>query len=197
MSDERRPLACRHAAQQQSRWAALVMAQSLEELEACVSRLDAAIKPIAERPVDLSRPGAFDDLAAGPHPLDESATREETEELLLELITDYTEASSEWRAGVRSLFSRFRSFAWAAGAPLDIGTIDGLRAHLILFSLKDQGQDPRDAKLWLDELLDRAREAGLETSPLLRRVAALSSDEDRYGWGSTRRWLNDASNKHP
>lgn len=169
------------------------MARSLKNLETCFSRLDSKIKPVAKRPVNLSNQDAFADLAAGPHPLDETETREEAEQLLLELVNDYMEATPDWRAGVRGLFRRFDSFAWAAVLRLDRRTEDGILAHLVMFSLKDQGSDPRDAKLWLSDLCDEARHNGLDVGITLRKVAALSSDEDRYGWGSTRRWLEDAA----
>ena len=167
------------------------MPRSLDDLERSVRGLDAAIEPIAKRPVDLSDPGAFEKLRDAPHPLDQSGTREETEALLRELVDDYMHADAEWRAGARALFRRFRSFAWAADVGLDRRTPEGVRAHVVLFSLADQGLDPRDAKLWLADL--RADAPPGEASRILREVAARSSEEDRYGWGSTRQWLEDAS----
>lgn len=169
------------------------MARPLDELEARLAALDARLRPIADRPVDLSHPGALAALGARPNPLDESGTREPVEALVLEMVRDYAVAGPGWRAGARALLRRFRAFAWAARVPIDGRTPEGLRARLLLFSLLDQGPDPRDARLWLGELCDEARGNGLELGRLLREVAALSSDEDRHGWGSTRRWLEDAA----
>jgi len=165
--------------------------QSLTDVEARLCRLDSKIKPVAERPVDISDPNALTKLETEPHPLDETGTRAEAENLILELVSDYIAANTEWRIGARALFRRYRSFAWAAQVPLDTRTRDGFRAHLVMFSLMDQGADPRDAKLWLSSLCEEARQRNLEIDSVLRDVASMSSDEDRYGWGSTRRWLED------
>jgi len=60
---------------------------------------------------------------------------------------------------------------------------------LILFSINDQGRDSRDALLTLQEICQNARTAGLEIAPVLREIAAMSSDADKYGMGSTRQML--------
>ena len=164
------------------------MPASLDELEARIARLDAAIEPIATRPVDFSSE-ALDALSDTPHPLDEAGARDEAEALVLELVRDYPGADERWRRTTRALFARFESFAWAAAVPLDRATEEGLRAHLVLFSLDDQGRDPRDARMWLDDLVETANAAGLPLRAIAREVAEYSSDEDRFGWGSTRDWL--------
>jgi len=167
--------------------------QLLSNLEASISRLDSIIKPIAERPVNISDPNALTALKSSPHPFDETNIREEAENLILALVSDYIAANSEWRIGARALVRRYHSFAWAAQVPLDVRTEDGFRAHLVMFSLKDQGRDRRDAKLWLSDLCDEGRRSNLAIAGILRDVALMSSDEDRYGWGSTRSWLEDAA----
>jgi gentisate 1,2-dioxygenase len=60
---------------------------------------------------------------------------------------------------------------------------------VLLFSMKDEERDTRDAILLLRALCDKAAAAGLNIVPLLDEVAALSSPLDRYGWGSTRELL--------
>lgn len=109
-----------------------------------------------------------------------------------ELVEEYPKAAPEWRQGARTLFRRFESFAWAAPMPYEIETPEGFCAHLVLFSLIDQGKDPRDARLWIQDLCRTARDAGMAVNDALREAANWSSDEDPYQWGSTRRWLEDA-----
>ncbi len=170
------------------------MTQPLSELEATVRRLDGLVKPIARRPVDFTDPDWLKKLGSGPHPLDEANIREEVESLLLTLIKDYASSNEAWHIGARALFLRYDSIAWAIVGIRDRTTPEGLRSELILFSLLDQGKDPRDAKRWLDELCAETRSTGRADlfEKLLREVAALSSNVDRYGWGSTRAWLTDA-----
>jgi hypothetical protein len=60
-----------------------------------------------------------------------------------------------------------------------------LRRHLLLFSMKDQGRDSRDALLDLQDLCREARSAGVNLTPVLREVAELPSDKNKYGMGST------------
>jgi hypothetical protein len=64
-----------------------------------------------------------------------------------------------------------------------------LRQHLILFSMKDQGRDSRDALLTLQEIVREADTAGVDKAAALREVAAMSSSTNRYGMGSTRDML--------
>jgi len=56
--------------------------------------------------------------------------------------------------------------------------------------MRDQGEDSRDALLELQELCTQARAAGVNTAPILREVAQMSSDENRFGMGSTRSQLD-------
>ena len=52
-----------------------------------------------------------------------------------------------------------------------------------------QGRDSRDALLWLQDLCREAKNAGVNPRPMLREVAELSSDKNKYGMGSTREML--------
>ena len=51
---------------------------------------------------------------------------------------------------------------------------------------RDQGADTRDEIVGLSLLCRRARELGIDTIPIFVEVAAMSSDVNRYGMGSTR-----------
>ncbi len=57
------------------------------------------------------------------------------------------------------------------------------------FALIDQYPDPRDAVLWLQELCEKPRVPLRTLASLRRDVAPMASDEDRYGFGSTRSML--------
>ena len=147
------------------------------------------LRPIARRPVDITRPGWLDRLRAGVPPLDEAGVREHAEQLLGELISAYAKGGEETRSAIRRMFAEYRSFAWAAALSTPRTSVEGLRQHLILFSMKDQGRDSRDALLTLQEIVREAGTAGVDKAAALREVAAMSSGTNRYGMGSTRDML--------
>ena len=170
-----------------------LMGSSLIDLEGRIRAIDDAIEPIANRPVDLTEPGWMDRLKSRPHPFDQAAVRSEGESATLDLVDGYLTEDQEWRVGARRLFKTYRWFAWSATLPLDRATEPGFRAHLALFSIADQGLDPRDARLALDDLTAVADSTPLDARAALTEVALLSSEDDPYGWGSTRSWLEKAA----
>jgi hypothetical protein len=161
----------------------------LADWEESLSILDACLRPIAQRPVDISDPEWFTKLSGGPHPLDEAGVRPEAESLLMEVIESYLNRDDATRQAIRELFAKNRSFSWAANLPFPPTTAEDFRSHLILLSIKDQGIDTRDTILWLQDLCKRASSAGVDTEPVLREIALLSSNEDKYRMGSTRSLL--------
>jgi len=160
-----------------------------EDWKARIAKLDQLLQPIAKRPVDITRPGWLGRLRAGVPPLDEAGAREAAESLLAEILAAYAQGPTQTRTAIRQLFQQHRSFAWAATLSVPRTTSDGLRQHLLLFSIIDQGRDCRDAWLTLQEMCQGAKAAGLDPEPILREVAAVSSDENKYGMGSTRQML--------
>ncbi len=79
-----------------------------------MARLDAALEPIAQRPVDITGPGWVARLRSFPNPLDEAGVRAEAEGLLSEVIGSYAVDGDETRRVIRELFAEQRSFGWAA-----------------------------------------------------------------------------------
>ena len=158
-----------------------------------IAELDRRLRPIADRPVDITKPGWGVRLVQGPHPLDEAGVRSEVDVLLNEVIAFYQANSDEYRQVIRKLFEENRAWTWAASLPFEPTTEENFRLHLLLFSIKDQGRDSRDALLWLQDLCRTARAAGLNTAGALNEVAALSSNKNQYGMGSTQKMLLDAA----
>ena len=161
----------------------------LDDFELRIMELEQRLRPIADRPVDITKPGWDARLAESPHPLDEAGVRGEADLLLDELISFYQVGGEESRHAVRKLFEEYRAFAWAASLPFEPTNEDTFRKHLILFSMKDQGRDSRDALLWLQDLSRKAGAAGVKTTLVLKEVAHLSSDRERFGMGSTKQML--------
>ncbi|HEV8558337.1 MAG TPA: hypothetical protein VGR06_18355 [Actinophytocola sp.] len=156
-------------------------------IEDTVARLDLLLEPIAKRPVDLSDPNWMAKLERS-DPLDEAGIKAEAEAALRALLASYAEGDEATRATIRSLFDRYTSFRWAVHLSRE-PTPEGFRSRLLHLSARDQGADPRDELLTLDDLCAQARDAGVDIKPILLEVAELSSAVDRYGFGSVRDFL--------
>src|SRR5437870_2329564 len=142
----------------------------LDDFELRMMDLEQRLRPIADRPVDITKPGWDVRLAQSQHPLDQAGVRQETEILLGELINHYYSSGHDTREAIRSLFGVYRAFAWAASVPADPTTEENLRRNLILFSMKDQGSDGRDALLWLQDLCRKAASVGVSATSILKEV---------------------------
>jgi hypothetical protein len=162
---------------------------ALEDLELRIAKLDEQLRPIAQRPVDITRPGWVEQSRNKVPALDEAGVRDEAERVLVELGEIYAIGMDETRAAIRRFFSLHRSFAWAVGWAKSQPGLEGFRQRLILFSVQDQGQDSRDALLAIQAICREAVDAGMDIVPSLREIAALSSTANKYGMGSTRDML--------
>jgi len=157
-------------------------------IEDTVARLDRLLEPIAKRPVDLSDPNWMATLQRSDPLAEAGVDKTEAEAALRTLLADYTQGDEAQRATIRGLFDRYTSFRWAVHVPF-VPTPEGFRFKLLHLSARDQGADPRDELVTLDGLCEQARAAGIDAAPILRAVAEISSDVDRYGFGSIRDFL--------
>lgn len=155
----------------------------IEDIEVQVAQVDAALRPIAQRPVDTSDPDWAEKRRQRPAPVDEAGVRAEAESALRALIALYEQGDEALRVAVRGLFSRYTSFRWAVHLPHE-PTPDGFRQRLLHMSAVDHGNDTRDELLSLRDLCAEAKEAGIDLRPILREVAELSSRENKYRMGS-------------
>jgi len=162
---------------------------SIDDFELRIMDLEQRLRPIADRPVDITKPGWDVPLVESRHPLDEAGVRHKAEALIGELIRFYRSCGEEERQTIRAFFAEHSAFAWAASLPFAPTNEENFRRHLLLFSIKDQCRDSRDALLWLRDLCREARNAGVSTAPVLQEVAGLSSDRNKYGMGSTKEML--------
>jgi hypothetical protein len=158
------------------------------------ARLDALLKPIANGPVDFTDPNWALGFARNP-PLDRAGVRREAEALLDAMLLEYEQGGDADRIAIRDLFQRHRAFCWATPPPAPRDSAAGFRRHLIHLSARDQATDARDELLALGSLCADAARAGVAIAPILREIAAISSDQNRYGMGSTRKFLHDAATR--
>jgi hypothetical protein len=150
-----------------------------------LARFESALQPIANRPVDISDPNWDAGAAGEPDAVDQAGVRKDAEALLLELLTQYDAASDAEREALRAMYAEFPSFAWAVGAPLATTARAKFRLSLLHFSLLDQWTDARDAVLWLDDVCRNANLPDHELKAIRSEVARISSNKDKYGFGST------------
>jgi hypothetical protein len=152
--------------------------------------LEARLTPIATRKADLNSPNWVETLRAA-EPLDEAGIRDQAQDLLEELIAAYATGGADRRAFIRDLFRRFHSFAWRRlfeyreRQPRASGRIFCTCRYAIralILGTRSSG---------LDHIVEDGRRAGVDVGPTLREVAAPSSHQAPYSWGSTHEWLMD------
>src|SRR3981189_1912278 len=118
------------------------MTSPLPAWTAAVERIDAALDPIATRPVWLSELASLGERYRTRNPLDEAGVRDAASALLTEILDEYPRLNCAERIALRALFDQHRALGWAAGFLLPTGTaadMSLLRQQLLLFSLLDQG----------------------------------------------------------
>jgi hypothetical protein len=122
--------------------------------QAAASRLDARVRPIATRSVDISDPAWVDEARRQVNPLDEAGVRDDAARLISGIFDAYPRVTADERDRIRGLFAAHRSLAWAAGflLPFSADAVT-LRPQLLLFSILDQGSDSRDAIALVARLL--------------------------------------------
>src|SRR5204862_47405 len=81
-----------------------------------LTRMEAALRPIATHPVDISEPDWMAKLARA-SPLDDAGVRGESDELLLDLLREYAVAGDADRAALRALVDEYPSYFWATRVP--------------------------------------------------------------------------------
>lgn len=154
-------------------------------IEKRVALVNAALRPIAEEPVDIGDPDWEERMRERPCAMDEAGVRAEAEAVLRAVLTAYADGDEDLRIFLRGLFEHYTAFRWAVHLPFE-PTPEGFRLRLLHMSAVDQGSDTRDELLALRDLCEDARQAGIDIGPCLREVAELSSRVDKYGMGSTR-----------
>jgi hypothetical protein len=162
---------------------------NLEDWERSIELLDALLRPIANEPVDLSDRDWAAKMSAAPSPVDRAGVADAAYTVLRAVLTAYADGDEEVRATERGWFERYASFRWAVHLPDPPSTPAGFRLQITHLSARDQVPDTRDELLLLWDLCRDATAAGVDIGPILAEIAAISSDVDRYGFGSTRRIL--------
>ena len=96
---------------------------------------------------------------------------------LEDAIREYERADAGGRAALRKLFADCHDFSNNVTVYEPLDSAESFRRHLLYLSLTYGGKDWRDTRLWLAELWNKAKVAGVDLAPILQEVAALSGDE--------------------
>ena len=105
---------------------------------------------------------------------------------LEDVLEAYASGDDSVRASLRERFAKNPASFWPRGEAPSPTTAAGFRWHLLLISLTDQSADFRDTLLYLKDVYNEALAAGVDTGPVLREVAELSSDQSDTAMGSLR-----------
>jgi hypothetical protein len=162
--------------------------RALTLIDADVKRYDELIRPVAT----TIAPYVLDRNIPWPKtftlPLDELRIRPEVEALVVEIIEGYATLGAATRSALRGLFVKYKHFSWAAVPLWAFNTKEGVRAALILYSLHDQKDDPRDD--YLHHILQKAKDSGIDSTTLLIEVAELSNDVPKWRFSTRQRLLS-------
>ncbi|MET7867670.1 hypothetical protein [Micromonospora taraxaci] len=161
-----------------------------------VAVIDALLRDIADRPVDLADPDWQAKLSAARPPAEEAGVAAEAAAALTALLDVY-ELGDAARDEVRRIFRTHRAFSWGAGLRGEFPSVaTEFRRRLVHISARDQYADPRDDLVEIWELCEWARDKGIDVEPVLHAVADISGEVDHFGMGSTRRLILRGLERH-
>jgi hypothetical protein len=170
------------------------MESRLPAWTSAIEHLDAALRPIASRPVTLADLASAEARRGWGNPLEEAGIADAAAVLMAEILEGYSRANAADRCALRRLFSEHRALGWAAGFLVPFSAdARSARQQLLLFSLLDQGGDSRDALVWLRAFCGQPGVDCQAVPELLREIAALSSAVDHFHLGSTASMLMNAA----
>ncbi|MET8204262.1 hypothetical protein [Micromonospora taraxaci] len=162
-----------------------------------VAVIDALLRDIADRPVDLADPDWQAKLSAARPPAEEAGVAAEAAAALTALLDVYELGDEAARDEVRRIFRAHRAFSWGVGLRGEFPSAAAeFRRRLVHISARDQYADPRDDLVEIWELCEWARDNGIDVEPVLHAVADISGEVDHFGMGSTRRLILRGLERH-
>ena len=148
--------------------------------------LNQKLMPIVNVEADINAPDWLEKLTRRPYPADSSGLRLQIETLFGEIIKQFEFFNSDQRQQIVDFMYQKDALMYAAVIDADRNTPNGFRQYMILFVIDDQGKDTRDAMLALGRYHADAEKLGIDVGTVFKEMAAISSINDKFGWGSTR-----------
>jgi hypothetical protein len=168
----------------------------LAGVRAEVAAVDDLLRIVITRKVDLNDPDWVASARAGLKPVDEAGVSPETTAALEALLSAYETGDGRTRVKVRETFRDYRSFRREAQLPREWETVSEFRRHLVLISASGEYDDPRDVLMSIWQLCNEARARSIDVEPVLRAVAAISSDVAAKSFGSMRKMIMRGLEEH-
>jgi hypothetical protein len=168
----------------------------LAGVRAEVAAVDDLLRIVITRKVDLNDPDWVASARAGLKPVDEAGVSPETTAALEALLSAYETGDGRTRVEVRETFRDYRSFRREAQLPREWETVSEFRRHLVLISASGEYDDPRDVLMSIWQLCNEARARSIDVEPVLRAVAAISSDVAAKSFGSMRKMIMRGLEEH-
>ena len=138
------------------------------------------------KPFDVNAANWEEQLERRQHPADASGLRKEIETLFEEIIDHFEGLSPQQRKQIVELMYENQALMYSAIIKTNPSTYDGFRRTMILFVIKDQGTDIRDAILELSAYHAKAENQGIDVRTIFKDMADIASTRDKFGWGTTR-----------
>lgn len=141
--------------------------------------LDSMIRPILDTPYTGESDSFYKELQV----LD---LKDLANAIVNQLIDQFPKLNARERLSLSELVDQYNGVTWLTDITTKVETIEAFKANLIWFVIRDQEKDTRDAILSLRSLIEKGRALDYPVKALLQEVSELASQEDKYGWGSTR-----------
>lgn len=141
--------------------------------------LDSTVRPILETPYTSEVESFFKEL-------DALGLKDRANAMVNQLIDQFPKLNARNRLSLSELVNQYDGVNWLTDITEKIETYETFKANLIWFAILDQGKDTRDAILSLRSLIEKGNALDYPVKTLLQEVSELASQEDKYGWGSTR-----------
>jgi hypothetical protein len=161
-----------------------------------VEAVDDLLRIVVTRKVDLNDPDWVASARAGLEPVDEAGVAPEAATALEALFNAYEAGDDRTRVEVREIFRDYRSFRREVRLSGQWATVDDFRRHLVVVSAGGEYEDPRDVLMFIWRLCNEARDRGIDVEPVLRTVAAISSEVADGSFGSMRHLIMRGLEEH-
>ncbi|MEP3890393.1 MAG: hypothetical protein ABJN69_07985 [Hellea sp.] len=159
---------------------------AFEDWERRAAFLNQQLAPIINVEIDMNAPDWEEQIFNRPHPVDEAGLRGAVETLFKEIVDQFEFYTPDQRQHIIDLMYKNDALIYSAVLKADPNTPDGLRKHMILFVIDDQGKDTRDALLALSAYHASGTAKGIDVISIFQEMADIASRRDKFGWGTTR-----------
>lgn len=140
---------------------------------------DSRVKPVINAPYTGDSSSFYQELHA-------LGLKSRADAIVQQIVDEFPKLTAENRRKVSELVNRYSGINWLTDLMRKVESIEAFRLSLTWFVIMDQGKDTRDAILELESYISKGKTFGYPVKALLQEISRMASEQDRYGWGSTR-----------